>query len=188
MDLSDTHHVVLESTAKRLQNTSYFILHSPFLMAKSTINGHFSVFWTCPFTRKKTKHPDSRHWCTTGRCRWSPSCSTTAPVRFSFLRESISTAPCFRAFFLFWHKIVSACQFNSYVWHNQRVLSCHFGDSWHVGCSQWDDHPIFLMGKWHSTIRVDHGTNTQPGYDIHSSPWKITMLLIGKPSISIRAI
>ena len=26
------------------------------------------------------------------------------------------------------------------------------------------------------------------GYDIHSSPWKITMLLIGKPSISIRAI
>ena len=26
------------------------------------------------------------------------------------------------------------------------------------------------------------------GYDIHSSPWKITMLLIGKLSISIRAI
>jgi len=23
------------------------------------------------------------------------------------------------------------------------------------------------------------------GYDIHSSPWKITMLLIGKPSISM---
>ena len=68
------------------------------------------VFRTCPFTRKKTKHPDSRHWCTTGRCRWSPSCSTTAPVRFSFLRESISTAPCFRAFFWFWYKIVSACQ------------------------------------------------------------------------------
>ena len=34
-------------------------------------------------------------------------------------------------------------------------------------------------------LQIDHWPFTQPGYDIHSLPWKDPQFIMGKPSISI---